>query len=60
MSTPVPQELIVELATQTHRPVEEVKQVYEQQFNRLETYATVKTYLAILARRRARETLSRH
>jgi hypothetical protein len=53
------QDVIQDLARQTQRPVDEVRTVYEQQLALLEADAKVKTYLTILATRRARELLSR-
>jgi Protein of unknown function (DUF3562) len=53
-------EVIVELARQTHRPLEEVESVYEHQLDVLESYATVKAFVAVFAKRRAREELARH
>ncbi len=50
---------IHDLARQTRRPVEEVRTVYEQQLAALEADAKVKTFLPILAKRRAREVLTR-
>jgi hypothetical protein len=57
---PAAGDVIAELARQTQRPVDEVKAVYERELNELESYATVKTYLPVLAKRRARDTLSGH
>lgn len=51
---------IAELARQTERPIEEVETVYTQQLDLLRSYATVHTYLPILAKRRARELLTSH
>lgn len=52
-------EVIHELARQTHRPEHEVRAVYEQELAALEARARVKGYLTILARRRAKDVLSR-
>ncbi len=57
---PAAGDVIAELARQTQRPVDEVRAVYERELNELERYATVKTYVPVLARRRARDALNRH
>jgi hypothetical protein len=53
-------DVILELARQTNRPVDEVESVYAQQLNVLESYATVKTFVPVFAKRRAREVLRRY
>jgi hypothetical protein len=53
------QDVIDDLAKRTHRPVEQVKVVYEQQLAILEADAKVTVFLAVLAKRRAKEVLSR-
>jgi hypothetical protein len=45
------------LAEEIHQPVANVRTVYEREFARLKSNATVKDYLALLASRRAREKL---
>ena len=57
---PGAREVIIELAHQTHRPLEEVESVYEQQLDLLESYATVKAFVPVFAKRRAREVLGRY
>ena len=52
-------DVIHELARHTHRPVEEVKRVYERQMAALEADAKVTAFLAVLAKRRTRDELSR-
>ncbi len=52
-------EVIEDLAKSTHRPLEHVKRVYEQELASLEADARVTTFLAVIAKRRAREKLSR-
>jgi hypothetical protein len=52
-------DVIHQLARETQRPVEEVRTVYERQLERLESRATVKGYVEILARRKTREALRR-
>jgi hypothetical protein len=53
------QDVIDDLAKHTHRPVEQVRVVYEQQLALLEADARVTVFLPILAKRRAKEALSR-
>ena len=53
------QDVIDDLAKRTRRPVEQVKVVYEQQLAILEADARVTVFLAVLAKRRAKEVLSR-
>jgi Protein of unknown function (DUF3562) len=55
--TPASQEVIRELAQQTRRPIDEVKVVYERNLASLDAGAKVKTYVAILARRRTLQAL---
>ena len=52
-------DVINELARHTHQPVEEVKRVYEREMAALEQNAKVTTFLAVFAKRRTREELSR-
>ncbi|HEX7558591.1 MAG TPA: DUF3562 domain-containing protein [Usitatibacter sp.] len=54
------QSAIADIARQTERPIEEVKNVYLQQLDLLHSYATVKAFVPILAKRRTREVLTRH
>jgi hypothetical protein len=56
---PVAHDVIVELARVTERPIEVVEVVYERQLSALEAYATVKVFVPVLAKRRAREVLTR-
>lgn len=53
------QDVINDLACRTQRPVDEVRTVYEEQLALLEADAKVRIYIAILAKRRAHELLSR-
>ena len=50
--------LVRELARVTNHSLEEARAAYEAQFQRLESQARVRTFLPILAARRAREVLS--
>jgi hypothetical protein len=54
-----PDDVIHELARNTHRPVEEVKIVYERQMATLQADAKVTTFLPVFAKRRARDELNR-
>jgi hypothetical protein len=56
---PAARDVIIELARETQHSPEEVERVYERQLAELEAYATVKAFVPVLAKRRARETLSR-
>ena len=47
--------IIKNLATQLHRPIDEVTEVYEGEFVRLKSTAKVKTFLHVIAARYARE-----
>ncbi|MGZ5035170.1 MAG: DUF3562 domain-containing protein [Usitatibacter sp.] len=60
IKTPGVHDVIVELARRTDRPVHEVEHEYAVQLDTLEAYATVKTFVSILAKRRTLEVLSRH
>src|SRR5712691_6860636 len=51
------QSMVKALAEEIHQPVANVRTVYEREFARLKSNATVKDYLALLASRRAREKL---
>jgi alanine dehydrogenase len=51
------QSVVRALAEEIQQPVANVKSVYEREFARLKSNATVKDYLALLASRRAREKL---
>jgi uncharacterized protein DUF3562 len=51
---------INELARQTRKPLEEVAAVYERERARLDAQATVKTFVDVLAKRRAQELLRPH
>ena len=51
--------LVQSIADKTSRPVDEVRRMYEAQFHRLEGAATIRTYLPVLAARRALEILSK-
>lgn len=57
---PGAREVIIELAHQTQRPLDEVESVYERQLDLLESYATVKTFVPVFAKRRAREVLGQY
>nr|ACF98067.1 hypothetical protein [uncultured bacterium 888] len=54
--------VIESLAAELHRPIDEVRGVYEDEMVRLKTDAKVKTFLAVLAARCTRERVhgSRH
>jgi hypothetical protein len=56
--TPASHTVIRDLARQTGRSYEEAEAVYEREFERLESRATVTTYIPVMARRRAKEVLS--
>ena len=58
--TPPSRTVIRELAMQTGRSYEEAQAAYERELERLESGATVTTYVPVIARRRAKETLSHH
>jgi len=51
------QSVVNALAEEIQQPVANVRTVYEREFARLKSNATVKDYLALLASRRAREKL---
>ncbi|HZE10536.1 MAG TPA: DUF3562 domain-containing protein [Burkholderiales bacterium] len=51
------QSMVKALAEEIRQPVANVRTVYEREFARLKSNATVKDYLALLASRRAREKL---
>jgi len=51
------QSVVRSLADEIQQPVANVRTVYEREFARLKSNATVKDYLALLASRRAREKL---
>lgn len=53
-------DLMQTLATQTNRPLDEVRRVYEAQFHRLDSEARIKIYVHVLAARHTREILSSH
>jgi len=55
--TPAAHTVIRDLANQTGRSYEEAEAVYEREFERLESRATVTTYIPVMARRRAKEVL---
>lgn len=50
--------LVRALAQELNHPLEEVQEVYETQFHRLEGEARIKTFLPIFAARRARSILA--
>jgi hypothetical protein len=53
--------LIIEsIASETHRPIEEVKRVYDDQFARLKSGARITDYLVLFAARRTRAALAGH
>jgi hypothetical protein len=54
---PASHTVIRDLARQTGRSYEEAEAVYEREYERLESRATVKTYIPVMARRRAKEAL---
>ena len=56
---PLKDDVIHELAHNTHRSVEEVKMVYERQMAVLEAGAKITTFLPVFAKRRAHEELAR-
>jgi hypothetical protein len=53
------QRAIEGLAQETAQPIAGVKAVYEVEFIKLKSDAKITAYLALLARRRARESLRR-
>jgi hypothetical protein len=53
-------DLLQALAIQTSRPLDEVRQVYETEFERLDKDARVKIYVPIFAARHTREALLSH
>jgi hypothetical protein len=53
--------LIIEaIATETRRPIDEVKRVYDDQFARLKSGARITDYLVLFAARQTRAALARH
>jgi uncharacterized protein DUF3562 len=52
--------LVRELARQSDRPLEEVREIYETQFRLLERQARIKTFLPIIAARHVRDILATH
>lgn len=60
VTAPRAQDVIAELSLQTDRPLEEVQRVYARQLVELDAYATVKTFVPVIAKRRARDILRRH
>lgn len=52
-------DVIHRLAHEMHRPVEEVKTIYERQLETLEARASVLSFVEILAQRKTREVLRR-
>lgn len=50
--------LVRELARESNQPIEEVRDIYENQFRQLESSARIKTFLPIFAARRARAVLA--
>jgi hypothetical protein len=52
-------DVIESLAEETHRPVPEVKPVYEAELRYLKSQARITDYVVLLAVRRAREALLR-
>ena len=51
------QHAIRNLADETHRPIDEVKEIYESSYQRLKSDARITDYLAVLVRRRTRYLL---
>jgi Protein of unknown function (DUF3562) len=47
------------IATETHRPFDEVKHVFDDEFARLKASARVTDYLVLFATRRTRDSLAR-
>lgn len=47
------------IATETHRPFDEVKHVFDGEFARLKAGARVTDYLVLFATRRTRDSLAR-
>jgi hypothetical protein len=64
MEPPAPKirskDVIVELARQTSKPLEEVQRVYTRQLAELDEYATVKAFVPVFAKRRTRDILSHY
>ncbi|QJR14203.1 DUF3562 domain-containing protein [Usitatibacter palustris] len=54
------QRLIAEIAARSHHPLEEVREIYEAEFTRLDGQARVKSFLPIFAARSARKILAAH
>jgi hypothetical protein len=57
-ATPASHTVIRDLAVQTGRSYEEAEAAYEREIERLESAATVTTFIPVIARRRAKELLS--
>ena len=53
------EDVIRTIASEMHRPVDEVKSVYERELVQLKRDAKITDYLAVFAARRARESLDR-
>lgn len=47
------------IASETHRPLDEVKRVYDDQFTRLKSGARITDYLVLFATRRTYDVLGR-
>jgi hypothetical protein len=58
-AAPAPGDVIADLARQTERPIEEVEIVYARELEVLEAYASVKAFVPVFAKRRARDLLRR-
>lgn len=52
-------DIIEMLATETHRPFDEVKRVYDDEYARLKSDARIFDYLTLFATRHARAVLAR-
>ena len=52
-------DIIEMIATETHRPFEEVRRVYEDEYARLKSDARIFDYLALFATRQTRAVLAR-
>ncbi len=52
-------DIIEKIATETHRPFDEVKRVYDDEYSRLKSDARIFDYLALFATKHTRAALSR-
>jgi alanine dehydrogenase len=52
-------DIIERIAAETHRPIDEVKRVYDHEYARLKSEARVFDYVALFASRNTRAVLAR-